>query len=191
MKLNLRHLLIFLGILALSIGFGFAFDGIADAIERKSYPRPSEFEAIITENAEKYGVPEAVLWAMARTESDFASNLKRDDGRIGLMQLSPRQFQMIQTEILGEDAADVGMLYDPATNLRCGAAYLSHLYQRYGVWETVFAAWTAGTDQTDAWLNDGRYSDDKATLHDIPDQKVADFVKRATDALEMYTKLYY
>ncbi len=191
MKLNLRHLCILLAILLASIGFGLGFDAIATAIERNTHPRPAEFAAMITENAEAFGVPEAVLWATVKVESDFASNSRGEDGGIGLFHLTPEELAHIQETILEEPAQDPGMLYDPATNLRSGAAYLSALYRRYGVWETVFAAWEAGCDTVDTWLRDTAYSTDGATLTSIPDASVEAFVGRVTDAQNLYTKLYY
>ncbi|MBQ9784017.1 MAG: lytic transglycosylase domain-containing protein [Clostridia bacterium] len=191
MKLNARHAAIVAIILALSIGFGFAFDAIATAVERAQHPRPDEFAELISENAEEYGVPEAVLWAVANVQSDFASNARGADGSIGLMQLTPAQFNMIRTEIMGVDPLDAGMLYDPATNLSCGAAYLSHLYRLYGSWETVFAAYEAGEETVNKWLKNDDYVNDLGVLDKIPDDDVARAVKRMSRALSLYTKLYY
>ncbi len=191
MKLNARHAAIVAIILALSIGFGLAFDAIVTAIERAQNPRPAEFADLIEKNAEQYGVPEAVLWAVANTQSEFASNARGTDGSIGLMQLTPKEFNMIRTEIMGLDPLDAGMLYDPATNLECGAAYLSHLYQLYGSWDTVFAAYEAGEDTVNKWLKNDDYTSDLGTLKKIPDAAVDRQVKRMSRALSLYTKLYY
>lgn len=191
MRLNLKHLLIFVLILAASIGFGFAFDGIMTALEKHSHPRPAEFAEDIAQNAEEYGLPEAILWAAVCVESDFASNAKSNDGSIGLMQLHPDRFAYIRETILSLPPAEDGMLYDPATNLQSGAAYLSYLYQRYGVWETVFAAWATDESTVDAWLKDPTYSEDGGTLSTIPDSAAAEFVAKMKDAVALYTSLYY
>ncbi len=191
MKLNLRRCLILLLIVALSIGFGFGFDAVAVTIEKNNHPRPAEYTELIAANAERYGVPEPVLWAMVCVESDFASNAKGEGGAIGLLQLTPETFAMIQTDILKVETTDPGMLYDPATNLSHGCAYLSSLYQHYGIWETVFAAWDAGSEQVDAWLRNSAYSQDGATLREIPDADTRAVVKKASKAMNMYIKLYY
>lgn len=191
MKLNARSLAIIAAILALSIGFGFAFDGIATAIEKKQYPLSPRYADDIREVAAEYGIPEVILWATVRTESGFASNLEGKDGGIGLMQLTPAEFAMIQTEILGEAPEDAGRLYDPQKNLTCGAAYLSHLYERYGVWETVFAAFDAGTEAVDAWLSNPEYVSEFGTLKSIPNAKTARFVRDVEKARELYIKLYF
>lgn len=191
MKLNARSLAIIAAILTLSIGFGFAFDGIATAIEKNQYPLSPRYANDIREVAAKYGIPEVILWATVRTESGFASNLEGKDGGIGLMQLTPAEFAMIQTEILGEAPEDAGRLYDPQKNLTCGAAYLSYLYERYGVWETVFAAFDAGTEAVDAWLSNPEYASEFGTLASIPNAKTARYVRDVEKARELYIKLYF
>ena len=191
MKFNARSFAIIAAILLLSIGFGLAFDGVATAIEKKQYPLSPRYAEDIERVAKAYGIPEVILWATVCTESGFASNLEGKDGGIGLMQLTPAEFAMIQTDILGEAPEDAGRLYDPQKNLECGAAYLSYLYQRYGVWETVFAAFDAGTASVDAWLADPEYVSELGTLTSIPDPATARFVKEVTKARELYIKLYF
>jgi len=191
MKLNARSFAIIAAILLLSIGFGFAFDGIATAIEKKQYPLHERYADDIREVAAKYGIPEVILWATVCTESGFSSNLEGKDGGIGLMQLTPREFTMIQADILKETPEDAGRLYDPEKNLACGAAYLSHLYERYGVWETVFAAFDAGTEAVDVWLANPEYVNDLGMLKTIPNVRTARFVQDVMKARELYIKLYF
>ena len=191
MKLTMRHVGITALLLVLAILFGFAFDGIATAVERHNHPRPDEFAEQIAENAETFGIPEAVLWATVKVRSDFASNARDADGGIGLMLLTPARFDRIRTEILKEEPLDAGMLYDPTTNLTCGAAYLSHLYQLYGAWETVFAALVTDEATVNAWLADARYADELGMLKSIPDKNAAAVVKDMAHALSTYQKLYY
>ena len=191
MKFNARSFAIIAAILVLSIGFGFAFDGIATSLEKKQYPLSPRYANDIQRISAEYGIPEVILWAIVRTESGFSSNLEGEDGGIGLMQLTPDEFAMIQTDILKEAPQDAGLLYDPAKNLACGAAYLSVLYQRYGIWETVFAAFDAGTDAVDAWLANPDCVSELGTLKNIPNQKTARFVREVTKARELYIKLYF
>ncbi len=191
MKLNSRSLLIIAAILVLSIVFGFAFDGVATTIEKKQYPLFERYADDIHVQSKLYGVPEAILWATVKTESNFASNLEGKNGGIGLMQLTPNEFAMIQTTILGKDAEDAGLLYDPEKNLQCGTAYLSYLYDRYGVWETVFAAFDAGTEAVDAWLLDPDCVSELGTLKKIPSPTTERFVRDVMHAHELYVKLYF
>jgi soluble lytic murein transglycosylase len=190
MKFNLRHVVAFLLLIALSVGFGFGFDAVCTAIEKSNHPQPENMRATIQKSARDFGVPEAVIYATVKCGSDFASNAVSEDGRIGLMQISPDRFTFICTEILSE-TPDTRTLYEPETNLRAGCAWISYLYGRYGVWEQVFAAYFAGTEQVDAWLQDPALVSEQGVLQKIPNEAVSSFVKDMTDAVECYTKLYY
>lgn len=191
MKLDARRVAAFLALILLSVGFGFAFDGIATAIEKTRYPRQQAYRAAISSAAEEAGIPETVVWAAVRVRSGFDSSQRAEDGGIGLFRLTPERFRMICSDILHEQAPDDGMLYDPATNLRVGCAYLSELYRRYGMWEPVFAALCSDTDTVDAWMLDSDCLNAQGKLTDIPDRSVASAVTALMKSKEMYTKLYF
>ena len=190
MKINYIHIVAFLLLIAISIGFGFAFDAIATAIERASHPIVETYQSEIQKNAAEFGVPESILWAIVRSESEFESNRVSDSGKIGLMQLTPERYAYVCTELLGEEPKDSGMLYDPATNLRTGAALISALYRRYGVWETVYAAYHAGEEQVDAWLADESLVTPQGRLQNLPDD-TQDYMEAVTEAARLYQQLYF
>ncbi len=191
MKLTLRRVLIFFLLAALSVGVGFGYDAVATAVEKKQHPMPSRYASLIEEQAEEFGVPAAIIWAVVRCESEFASNAVSEDGAVGLMQITPQQMEQIYSEILREPLPDAGILYDPKTNLRVGTAWLSHLYQTYGVWDTVYAAWQAGTDTVDGWLLDDEITNEQGQLAHIPDKATAKFVTSVKKSAKMYTELYF
>lgn len=191
MKLNARRVGIFLLIVALSVAFGFAFDAGARALERKRYPIKASLADEVRRNAAEFAVPENILWAMMLTGSGFDSSKVSPDGAVGLMQLTPDEFLRINAELLGDPDAKPGEVYDPVRNLRSGAARLSSLYARYGVWKTVFAACFAGSDAVDAWLSDPDCVNELGVLDKIPDASVAARVKAVIDAAEHYGKLYF
>jgi soluble lytic murein transglycosylase len=190
-KLTARRLLILGGILILSIGFGLGFDAVATAIDKKNHPMPDTLSASVERYADEFGVPETVLWATVKEQSDFSSNLVGEDGRVGLMQISPELYERVCREILSEESLDHGILYDPETNLRTGAAYLSWLYQRYGVWDTVFAAYHAGIDPVDTWLKTPEYVNAQGRLENIPQKETQEYVKQMNKSVRTYSELYY
>lgn len=191
MKMNLRHAVALLLLIALSVGFGFAFDAVATAIEKSQYPQSEDLKPLVAESAAEFGLPETVLWAFIRNESGFQSSLVTSDGSIGLMQLTPEQFSYICTEVLGEEEKSSDLLYAPATNLRYGAALVSSLYKRYGVWENVYAAYFAGIEQVDRWMRDPALLTPQGRLSEIPDPETAAYVERMLRAVEQYSQLYY
>ena len=191
MKLNVRRVIAFFLLIALSVGFGFAFDAVVTAIEKHNHPLDARYQTEMEKNAKDFGIPESILWSIVRSESNFVSNHVSDTGEVGLMQISPEQFAYICTNLLGEPEMSAGMLYDPATNLRAGTAWISELYGRYGVWETVYAAYYAGTDTVDAWLRDPELVSAQGRLQNIPDSDTADYVKKTAKSATLYQKLYY
>lgn len=191
MKITIWRVVAFLLLIALSIGFGFGFDAAMTAIEKKQYPLEDSLTGAVKQKSEQYGIPETVLWATLHTGSGFASNYVSENGAIGLMQLTPAQFEFIYTSLWEKEAPDAGLLYDPTTNLDAGSAYLSYLYSRYGVWEQVFAAYVAGTDTVDAWLKDPNCLSAQGVLQNIPDKRVDAYVASVNEAIDQYTKLYY
>ena len=191
MKLTVQRLLIFLLLIPLSIGFGFGYDAAATAVEKKMHPIPSRYAALIEEQAAEFGVPSAIVYAVVQNESDFVSDAVSADGAVGLMQITPDVMRDVYTNIFHENVPDEGILYDPKTNLRIGIARLSHLYRIYGVWDTVYAAWHAGTDVVDAWLIDADVINEQGRLENIPDKSTAKFVSHTQKSEKMYSKLYF
>ena len=190
MKLTVWRLLALLLLVALSVGFGLGFDAIATAVDRYQYPCPAEYADELREAAERYALPEAVVWGFIRNASGFESNAVQGSA-IGLMQLTPEEFTYIRTELLNQASAESGLLYDPATNLDAGCAYLSYLYQRYGTWELTLAAFCAGTDSVDTWLTNPDLVDGRGVLVEIPDAAVRDYVESVMHTIECYRRLYF
>ena len=174
-------------IAVMAIGLGFLADFVITCFEKSAYPR--EYAEYVTVYAEKYGVPEELVYAVIRTESDFDSGAVSPVGAVGLMQLMPSTFAWLTDDMLFEHLEN-GMLYDPETNIRYGTYCLSYLYDRYGNWETAIAAYNGGLGNVDKWLEDDKYADGEGGLKRIPFKETRQFVTRVTDAWEMYEKLY-
>ena len=174
-------------IVLISIGLGFFADFIVTCCEKSAYPRG--YSEYVTIYAEKYGVPETLVYAVIRTESDFESGAVSGAGAVGLMQLMPSTFKWLTDDMLFEHL-ESGMLYDPETNIRYGTYCLSYLYDRYGRWDLAIAAYNGGLGNVDEWLEDDRYADGEGGLKRIPFKETRQFVSRVTEAWEMYERLY-
>ncbi len=190
MKLDLKNprrgvVIVFLAVAA--IGLGFLSDFIITCFEKNAYPR--EYTEYVDLYAEKYGVPETVVYAVIHTESSFDSGAVSSAGAVGLMQMLPETFEWLTDEILF-DHLESGMLYDPETNIKYGTYLLSRYYDRYGDWELVFAAYNGGPGNLDEWLEDPEYSDGEGGLKQIPFRETRQYVKKVADAWDMYERLY-
>ena len=176
-------------IVVLSVLSGILINNILDRMDRASHPRPEEYEKYVSKYAAEYRVPEYVIYAVIKNESDFDISAKSSDGAIGLMQIMPSTFEWL-TDLLDE-SYEAGMLYDPETNIKYGTYYLAYLSTIYSRWSTVYAAYNAGPGAVDGWLTDGRYSKDGVSLDYIPYDETREYVAVVEKSAELYRKLYY
>lgn len=188
-KQALKRSAVILIIIALAVAIGFSWQKISDAIDRENYPRPEQYADIITKYSREYGVPESVIYAVIRSESGFDSSATSGAGAIGLMQIMPETFDWLLSKT--HDGYEIGMLYDPDTNIKYGTLLLQYLfYQKYNNWESVYAAYNAGFARVDGWLADPACSKD-GKLTDIPIEETKNYVSKVSDAVEKYKELYY
>ena len=183
------HALPVIIILLIAVLLGFGFELACTGAERLTHTR--KYPALVGDYSAQFGVPEAMIYTMIKVESNFDSTARGENGEIGLMQLTPQLYTRLATEA-HDTEMNAAALYDPDTNIRYGTMYLSALYNKYGMWSTVYAAWYAGEETVDAWLQDPTYIDpDFGTLQTIPDKQIAKAVKKAVRTQELYKKLYY
>ena len=190
MKFDLRNpprgVVVFL-IAVFAIGIGFLGDFLISTVECRAYPQ--KYESHVTVYADRYGLPEHLLYSLIKCESDFDSGAVSSAGAVGLTQIMPETFTWLTNDILLEHL-DEGMLYDPETNIRYGAAYLSRLYDKYGDWTLALCAYNAGPGRVDEWLEDPSLADGEGGLKKIPFKETRRYVKRVKRAWGIYDRLY-
>lgn len=80
------------------------------------------FDRIILRYGERYGLNPRLLKAIIAAESEFVVRARSPKGALGLMQLAPATAE--------EMGVAPEALADPESNIRAGAAYLRHLFER-------------------------------------------------------------
>lgn len=91
-----------------------------------SVPLDFETQIAISKNCNKYGVDEALVFAIMYVESSFNSDALGDNGKsIGLMQIQKRWHED-RMERLG-----VRSLFDPVGNALVGTDYLAEILDKY------------------------------------------------------------
>src|SRR5512138_2511885 len=101
----------------------------------RSADRFSRYDAFIVEAAELYQIPEALIRAVIKIESDYDPRVVSAVGAMGLMQLMPSNV----------DEDQVGDAFEPRANILGGTRQLRRLANRYnGDLVVTLAAYSAG-----------------------------------------------
>ncbi len=122
---------------------GTATGGTGSTNDFSSYLQvPSSLEDIFREASETYGVPENLLKAVAKAESEFKADATSRCGAMGIMQLMPATARSL----------GVTDAYDPYQNIMGGAKYLADMLNRYdGNVSYALAAYNAGYNNVDKY----------------------------------------
>lgn len=102
---------------------------------KKSRQRANRYTSLVSSSAQRFEIPEALLWAVMRIESNFIPTAVSYKGAMGLMQLMPGT------------AKDLGVSdpYNPQQNIWGAAKLLRQLADRFsGDTVKVLAAYHAG-----------------------------------------------
>lgn len=158
------------------------------AYQRTSYPR--KYSEYVERYAAEYDVDSAFVYAMIKTESDFRPNAVSVNDACGLMQLLPSTLEWLQTLTAEDDHYVRADLFDPEINIRYGVYFLSILFEKFTEPDTVAAAYHAGLNGVQKWLQNSDYSDDGITLREIPYADTAQYVARIHRRCEIYRSLY-
>lgn len=112
---------------------------------------PLRYASIVRGHAAHYGLNPALLAAVIESESKFDATARSSAGAVGLMQLTPSTAEGI-AQYTGGARFRVSDLTNPEINVRYGAWYLRHLLDKYHDERTALAAYNAGQQNVDRWL---------------------------------------
>ncbi len=169
---------------------GDRMDGFKGKVYSVFYPQ--KYSEQVSRYSSEFGVEEALVYSVIRTESGFRPEVESHAGAVGLMQLMPSTFDWLQEKLDGSVVYTSEQLKDPDTNIKYGTYFLSMLMDRYGGdIKTVAAAYNAGTTTVDGWLSDTTYSTNGTTLSYIPYEETEHYADKVIKTRDMYNKLYY
>ena len=108
----------------------------------RNFHTTSKYDHFISDAAKQTGVDSRLLKAMIKAESDFDPRAVSHKGAMGLMQIMPENFKML----------DLENPFDPWQNIRAGAQYFQKLYKRFnGKLALSLAAYNAGPTAVDRY----------------------------------------
>jgi soluble lytic murein transglycosylase len=107
----------------------------------KGSPHSRLYDTLISDASRQFGVDEPLLKAIIKAESDFNPKAVSSKGAMGLMQIMPENFKLL----------NIKDPFDPQESIMAGARYFKQLYDRYGKLALSLAAYNAGPTAVDRY----------------------------------------
>lgn len=192
MNLRLKRSVAVTAIICIALVIGLIANLVFTLFERISYPR--KYSEIVEKYAAEYNVPEAIIYSVIRTESNFDPNAVSIAGAKGLMQIIPETFLWITGDEHLAEHLSPSEIFDPEVNIRYGVYYLKYLHAKFSQnFGTALAAYNGGEGNVIKWLTDKNYSDGEGNITDFPRefQETENYVNAVNKAISMYERLYY
>ena len=188
-KTQARRIVAVLLIICISIGGGILINDLWNVIDKKLHP--IDYSEIISAASEEFDIPQYIIYATIKVESNFDPNAVSSAGAIGLMQMMPKTFEWLTGEEHLNENLSTKKLDDPEVSIRYGTYYLSYLYKKFDYnWNNTFAAYNGGEGNVAQWLKNTEYCDSEGNLTNIPYRETANYVKKINKEIETYKKLY-
>lgn len=175
---------VFIIILVMSLAIGVIGNALIDRIYTWVYPE--KYHNIVVKYSEEYSVPEELVFAVIKVESDFDPKAHSSAGAMGLMQMLPSTYTWLASK-LSEEAREE-LLYDPETNIKYCTYYLSYLYSRFGTWEKAIIAYNWGEGNFSEFMDEHGYTE--GDYSSIPVKETKNYVKKVMHHWEKYKELY-
>ena len=174
------------GAILLGVFVDFAWGKIEEATHPKTY------SAYVRQYSYEFNVPESIVYAVIKVESDFDPYAESDVGARGLMQMMQSTFEELTSDKYLGDNYDFDELFDPEVSIKYGTYYLAYLRSYFdGDWNNALAAYNGGMGNVQKWLSDPNYSDGKGNLTHIPFEETRNYVSKVNKEIENYKRLYY
>ena len=156
-------------------------------LERRTYKL--DYQTLIEKYADQYALDPYLVCAVIHCESGNRPSVRSSAGAVGLMQVMPDTGKWI-AEKLGMEDFEENMLENPEINIQMGCWYLNFLDGKFsGNVKHMLAAYNAGHNNVDKWLNDPALSAN-GQLTEIPFPQTDRYVKKVQNAYEKYKTLY-
>ncbi|HEY9054209.1 MAG TPA: lytic transglycosylase domain-containing protein, partial [Rectinemataceae bacterium] len=149
---------------------------------------PLAWRPIVSAGATIPGIPEALAYAIIRSESVFDPKAVSYAGAVGLTQLMPAT--------AAETAKGIGItkpvLTDPEVNVRIGMTYYSYMLARFGgkPMRAMFA-YNAGPSRMAGWSKESGELPDDILLETLHIAQPRQYAKNIIQAALAYGKIHY
>jgi pentatricopeptide repeat protein len=150
---------------------------------------PVKYENLIDQYCQEYKLDRELVFALIREESFFRADAVSPANACGLMQLLLETARQVayphRMKVFRRD------LFDPGINIRLGTEYLKNLLDKYnGKLPLALAAYNAGRERVDEWMNRFGTVKDDEFIEMIPFSETRNYVKNILRNY-FYYRFYY
>lgn len=175
-------------IMVASIALGILTNLLWNGLDRLTHP--DTYNETIKKYSAEFGVPEEIVYAVIKVESDFDPRAVSSSGAIGLMQMKPSTFLWLTgEEHLGEFLSE-SALTDPEVSIKYGTYYLRYLLDKFPVTDTAIAAYNGGEGNVAKWLSDPKHGTEDGRLVNIPIEETRSYVIKVNKEIQKYKYIF-
>ncbi|MCH7599810.1 MAG: transglycosylase SLT domain-containing protein [Myxococcales bacterium] len=152
---------------------------------------PSAFKELVMASTRDPGsVEPALVFAIMREESGYRPQILSTSGARGLLQIMVPTGDRLASRV-GQADYDPDDLFEPETNIKLGAYYLTELLGRFdGRLSASIASYNAGPNAVEGWLGKPASTEDDVWVESIPYDQTRSYVKRVLRSYHAYRVLY-
>jgi soluble lytic murein transglycosylase len=145
---------------------------------------PLAYQQEVVKSAAATAVPESLIYAIMRCESNYSPVALSPVGAVGLMQIMPATAEAMSK---GSSAR----LTRPELNIHLGAKYLKDQLASYGrSIPLTAAAYNAGPGNVKRWQKSLAGLPQDEFIESIPFRETREYVKKVVSTMELYRRLY-
>ncbi|MCI5839734.1 MAG: lytic transglycosylase domain-containing protein [Peptoniphilaceae bacterium] len=171
-------------LIAVLMAFGISFFAVYYQTSRDNIDYQQEIEKY----AKEYDMDPLFIASVVKVESGYNNEAESHMGAYGLMQLLDETAEHISQ--LESIKYEKDKLNNPDYNLKLGVAYLNYLYNYFGNWDLVLAAYNGGIGNVDSWINNGTLSQVNPDITKIPITETRKYVSKVNSTYNIY-KIFY
>jgi soluble lytic murein transglycosylase len=151
---------------------------------------PLAFKDTVMDQAEKYGLPPVLIWALIRQESAFQIAVKSWAGAIGLMQLMPSTAEFIAKRYDAQYDGPPGLKI-PDTNIKLGTANLDYLAQLFnGNMAMMLAGYNAGQGHVNDWRPEHVDMNPLSWIETMPFRQTRHYLRNVLTYMAIYAHVH-
>ncbi|ACH39610.1 lytic transglycosylase domain protein [Citrifermentans bemidjiense Bem] len=145
---------------------------------------PLAYKEDVARHAAANAIPESLVYAVMRQESNYFPAALSPVGAVGLMQIMPATAEAMSK-------GDSKRLTTPELNIRLGTRHLKDLLDSYDRNLTLaIAAYNAGSGNVKRWQKGYGHLPQDEFVESIPFKETREYVKKVVTGMEMYQRLY-